>query len=66
VYPSRSADKVKVKTEPCPTLTILTLTILMVPTRLDSHFHYRQAYAGALDAIPLIFSSIEFFEDVLD
>src|ERR1700680_4128318 len=36
------------------------------PMRLDNRFCYRQAHAGALDAIPLIFPSIEFFEDVLD
>ena len=34
--------------------------------RLDNHFRYRQAHAGARQAIPYILSSIEFLEDMLD
>src|SRR3984893_1647574 len=36
------------------------------PVRLDNHFRYRQAHAGAWHAIPYILSSIEFLEDMLD
>jgi hypothetical protein len=36
------------------------------PMRLDNRFRNRQAHAGALDAMPLIFPSIEFFEDMVD
>src|ERR1700730_3904468 len=36
------------------------------PVCLDNHFRYRQAPAGASDAIPYILSSIEFLEDMLD
>ena len=34
--------------------------------RLDNRFRYGQAHAGALDPMPLIPASIEFFEDVVD
>jgi len=34
--------------------------------RLDNRFRYRQAHAGALDALPLVFAPIEFAEDVAD
>ena len=36
------------------------------PVRLDNHFRYRQAHAGAWHARPYILSSIEFLEDMLD
>src|ERR1700686_3489236 len=36
------------------------------PMRLHDRFRYRQAHAGALDAVSLIFSSIEFFENAPD
>ncbi len=34
--------------------------------RFDNRFRYRQALAGTLDAMRLIFPSIEFVEDVVD
>jgi hypothetical protein len=34
--------------------------------RFDNRFRDRQAHTRALDAIPLISPSIEFFEDVVD
>src|ERR1700675_1208335 len=36
------------------------------PMGLDNRFRYRQAHASAADAIPLIFPSIEFFENAVD
>ena len=34
--------------------------------RLDNRFRYRQTHAGALDAMSLIFSPIEFLEDMVN
>ena len=36
------------------------------PMGFDNRFRYGQAHSGALDAMPLVFPSIEFFEDVVD
>jgi hypothetical protein len=36
------------------------------PVRLDNHFRYRQAHAGACHAIPYILSSIESLENMLN
>jgi hypothetical protein len=63
VCPSRFAGKLKVKTE-TPFRAVDDTNGSSV--RLDNHFRYRQARAGAWHAIPYILSSIEFIEDMLD